>query len=126
LTHVLNPDSEAGDFSDDGLYLYCLTGLHATNRVITCSLIHNRNLVFGEGTRLAYCDVIDAAGDIGMVIIMMGGLFFVLSYRLALTDAPSMQHEGRARSGARCASTRLHLSSGVGSEVAWDRLLVGS
>jgi hypothetical protein len=81
------------------LHLYCLNGLHATNWVIACSLIHNRILACGEGTRIAYCDMISAAGDLGKTIITLGMLFFMLSCRLAPTDAPSVQHEGCASSG---------------------------
>jgi hypothetical protein len=94
--HVLEPDPEASDCPDSGLYLYCLIGLHATNRVIACSLICNRNLAYGEGIRLDYCDVIPTAGELGMAIIILGRLYFILSCRLAPTDATSVQHGRRA------------------------------
>jgi hypothetical protein len=69
LMHVLEPDLEAGDCPGNGLYYYCLIGVHTTNRVIACSLIYNRNLACGVGTSLDYCDVISVAGELGMVII---------------------------------------------------------
>jgi hypothetical protein len=69
LMHVLEPDLEADDCPGNGLYCYCLIGVHATNRVIACSLIYNRNLACGVGTSLDYCDVISVAGELGMVII---------------------------------------------------------
>jgi hypothetical protein len=75
-----------------GLLLYCLTGLHATNRIIACFLICNRNLAYDEVTRLDCCDVISVTSELGMVIITLGGLYFVLSYRVAPTDVASMQH----------------------------------
>jgi hypothetical protein len=75
-----------------GLLLYCLTRLHATNRIIACSLICNRNLAYGEVTRLECCDVISIAGELGMVIITLDGLYFMLSYQVAPTDVASVQH----------------------------------
>jgi hypothetical protein len=70
----------------------CLTELHATIRVIACSLICNRNLACDEGTRLDCCDVISVVGELGMDIIMLGKIYSVLSYRLAPTDVTPVQH----------------------------------
>jgi hypothetical protein len=93
---VLHPDPEVGDCLGNGLYLYYWTGLHATNRVIACSLIYNRNLACGERTRLDGYDVIFAAGELSMAIIMLDRLYFMLSYWLALTDVAPVQHGRRA------------------------------
>jgi hypothetical protein len=79
LLRVLELDLEAGDCPGNGLHLYCLTGLHTTNRVIACSLICNRKLACGKSARLDYCDVISAAGELGMTIITLGRLYFILS-----------------------------------------------
>jgi hypothetical protein len=57
LKHILELDPEAGSCPGNGIHLYCLTRVHATNRVIACSLIYNRNLAYGEGTRLECCDM---------------------------------------------------------------------
>jgi hypothetical protein len=92
LMHILEPDLEAGDCPGNGLHLYCLTGLHAIDRVIACSPICNRNLACSEGRRLDCCNVISAAGKLGVTIIMLGRLYFVLSCRLTPTDATSVQH----------------------------------
>jgi hypothetical protein len=88
----LNPDPEAGQCPGNRLHLYCLTGVHATNRVIACSFICNRNLDYDEGTRLDCCNEISVAGELGMVIIILGGFYFVLSCRLTPTDVASVQH----------------------------------
>jgi hypothetical protein len=48
LMHILEPDLEAESSPTDGLHLYSLTGLHAINRVITCSVTCNRNLAYGK------------------------------------------------------------------------------
>jgi hypothetical protein len=74
----LHPDLEVGDCLGNGLYLYYWTGLHTTNRVITCSLICYRNLAYGEGIRLNCYDVISAAGELGMTIITLGRLLSML------------------------------------------------
>jgi hypothetical protein len=62
-----------------------LTGLHAIDWAIVCSLIYNRNLACGEGTRLDCCDMI--------TIITLARLYFVLSCRLTPTDAVSIVYE---------------------------------
>jgi hypothetical protein len=54
---ILEPDPKAGGCPGNGLLSYCLTGEHATNRVIAYSLIYNENLVCSEGTRLDCYDV---------------------------------------------------------------------
>jgi hypothetical protein len=73
----------AGSSPSNGSYLYGSTGLHAINQVIACSLIYNRNLASGEGTRLDCCDVITTTGDYGLDIITLGRLLLcvVLSAR---------------------------------------------
>jgi hypothetical protein len=83
LMHVLKLDLKAGSSPGNGLHLYSLTGLHAINRVITCSRICNRNLPCGEGKRSDSCDVIATTGDYDMTIITMGILLLhvVLSVR---------------------------------------------
>jgi hypothetical protein len=78
LMCVLEPDPEASDCPGGGLHWYYLTGLHATNRVITCSLICYRNLAYDEGIRLNCYDVISAAGELGMTIITLGRLLSML------------------------------------------------
>jgi hypothetical protein len=123
LMHVLDSYLEAGDGSSNGLHLYWLTEQHAIFWVIAHSLIYNRNLACGEGTRLDYCNVISATGDFGMTIIMLGRLFFMLSYCLAPTYAPSAQHRRRLCSEAMGALARSQLSLGVGSEAIWAWLL---
>jgi hypothetical protein len=45
LMHVIEPDPEVGDCSGNRLHLYCLTGMHATNHVIVCSLICKTRLL---------------------------------------------------------------------------------
>jgi hypothetical protein len=84
--HVLDPYLDAGGYPGDGLHRAGLTGRHATDWVIKCSIICNRNLVCGEGTRLNCCDVITTTGDYDMAIITLDRLYFVLSYRLTPTD----------------------------------------
>jgi hypothetical protein len=64
-------------------------------------------------TRLYYCDVNSATGELGMTIIMLGGLYFLLSCRLASNDAAFVQHERHAGNGATNALTESHPSSGV-------------
>jgi hypothetical protein len=86
LMRVIEPDPEVGDCPGNGIYLYCLTGVHVTNRIIPCSFIHNKNLACNEGTRLDYSDVISATGEPGMAIITLSRLYFVLSCRLSPTD----------------------------------------
>jgi hypothetical protein len=49
----------------------------------------------------------------------------VLSYRLTLTNTPSMQHERRVGSGATCTLIGSYLSSGVGSKAILAKLLLG-
>jgi hypothetical protein len=69
LMHVLDPDLEATGSSDNGMHLYCLTGVHITIRIIACSLICNRDLACGKDTWLDYCDVVSAARELDMAII---------------------------------------------------------
>jgi hypothetical protein len=76
---VLEPDPKAGDCLGNELLLYCMTRVHATNQVIVCSLIYNKNLVCGEGVRLDCCDVISATSEPGMAIITLDRLCVVLS-----------------------------------------------
>jgi hypothetical protein len=101
-----------------------LIKLHTIGRVIACSFICNRDLACGRGTRLDCCDVNVTPGDYGIAIVTLGRLYFVLSYRLAPPDALSVLYERRTGSGATGVMTESHLSSGVGSEVLWARLLV--
>jgi hypothetical protein len=58
LMHVLDQDPKVGDCPGNGLHMYCLTRMHATNRVIVSSVIYNMDLVCGEGTRLDCYDMI--------------------------------------------------------------------
>jgi hypothetical protein len=125
LMRILEQDPEVGDCPSNGLHLYCLTGLHATNRVIACSLICNRNLACGKGIRLDCCDVISVAGELGMVIITLDRLFSMLSCRLAPTDVALVQYGRHAGSGTIGALARSRPSSGMGSKATWVRLLVG-
>jgi hypothetical protein len=122
---ALDPDLEVVDCSSNGLYMYNFNGQHTINRVISCSLICSNNLASSEGTRLDYCDMISSAGDFGMTIIMLDSLFFMLSCQLTPTNVPSLHHGRCVSSGATYALVRPYLSSGVGSKVAWARLLVG-
>jgi hypothetical protein len=69
--HVLESDPELGGCPGNGLHLFCFTGMHTTNQVIACSLICNRNLAYGEGTRLDYYDVISTADEFGMAIMTL-------------------------------------------------------
>jgi hypothetical protein len=80
----------------NGLHLYCLTRQHTIIQVIACSLICNKNLAYNEGTRLDCYDVTSATSEFGMIIIMLGRLYFVLPCRLTPTDATPMQHGRRA------------------------------
>jgi hypothetical protein len=89
LMHVLKLGPKAGGYPGNGMHLYGLTGLHTTNHVIACSLIYNRNLVYDEGTRPDYCDMISAASDLGR-------LYFMSSCRLAPTDATPVLHGSNA------------------------------
>jgi hypothetical protein len=125
LMCALDPDLEVVDCSSNGLYMYNFNGQHTINRVISCSLICSNNLASNEGTRLDYCDMISSAGDFGMTIIMLDSLFFMLSCQLTPTNVPSLHHGRCVSSGATYALVRPYLSSGVGSKVAWARLLVG-
>jgi hypothetical protein len=95
LPHILKPDPEVGGCPGNGLPLYCLFEVHATNRVIVGPLICNRNLACGEGTGLDYCNVIFVAGELGMDIIMLGRIYFMLSCWLAPTNVTPMQHKRR-------------------------------
>jgi hypothetical protein len=70
-----------------------LTRLHAINQIIACSLLCNNNLACDEDKRLDYCDVIAITCDYDMIIITLGRFYFVLSCRLAPTDALSMPYE---------------------------------
>jgi hypothetical protein len=78
LMHILDPDPEPGGSLGNGLHLYYLTGVHAANRVIMCSLICNRDVVCGEDTRLDCCDMISTTSEIGIAIIMLGKLYFMV------------------------------------------------
>jgi hypothetical protein len=53
-------------------------------------LICNRHLSCSEGIRLDYCNMIATTGAYDMAIITLGRLYFVLSYRLAPTEALSV------------------------------------
>jgi hypothetical protein len=121
---VLKPDSETGDCPGNGLHRYCLTRVHITNRVIACSLICNRDVACVKGKRLDCCDVSSAAGELGMVIIMMGRLYFVLSCRLDPTDVAPVQRRRRAAVRPH-AFYRVTPSSGIGTKAAWARLFSG-
>jgi hypothetical protein len=90
-----------------------------------CSLICNRNLACGEGATVDCCNVISVADEFGKTIITSSRLFFMLSCRLAPTNVAPVQHRRRTGNEATCALTRSHLSSRVGSEAGWARLLVG-
>jgi hypothetical protein len=121
---VLEPDPEVGNCPGGRLHWYCLNGLHATNRVIACSLICNKNVACDKGARLNYCDMIFVAGELGVAIITPGRLYFVLSCRLAPTDVTALKH-------GQCVVARPHgfdqvtPSVGVGLEVFWARLFSG-
>jgi hypothetical protein len=108
--HVLNQDLDTCDYPSNELLWFYLTGLQATNQVIACPLICNMNLACRESTRLDCCDVIFAAGELGMTIISLGRLYFVLSCQLAPTDVVSMQHGSRVGSGGTCDLTGSHPS----------------
>jgi hypothetical protein len=95
LMRALDHDPEASGCPSNWLHLYCLTRLHAANRVIAYSLICNQNLVCGEGTRLDCCNVISATGELGMTIITLGRLYFMLSCRFAPTDVVLVLHGRR-------------------------------
>jgi hypothetical protein len=96
LMHILESDPEVGGCPGNGLLLYCFTREHATNRVITSSLICNRSLGCGEGTRLDCCDMTSAIGELGETIITLGRFYFVLSCRLAPTKVMPVHHGRRA------------------------------
>jgi hypothetical protein len=51
-----------------------------------------------------------------MTIITLGSYHSMLSYRLAPTDGPFVQHRRHVGSGATCILIVPHLSSGVGLE----------
>jgi hypothetical protein len=85
-----DPNPKAGGCPGNGLHLYYLVGVHATNRVITCSLIYIKNIPCDECIRLDYYDVISTADELGMTIITLGRLYFLLSCWLTPTDATSM------------------------------------
>jgi hypothetical protein len=79
LMHVLKPNPEAGGCLGNVLHLYCLIGLHATTWVIVCSLICNWNLAYNEGSRIDCWDMIFAASEPSMtIIITLGRLYFML------------------------------------------------
>jgi hypothetical protein len=96
LMHVLKPNPEVDDCPGNGLHLYYLTGVRATNQVIAFHLIYNRSLACDEGTRLDHCDVISITSEPGMTIIMLGRLYFMLSYRVTPTIVTPVQHGRRA------------------------------
>jgi hypothetical protein len=79
--------------------LYYLIGVRATNQVIAFHLIYNRSLPCDEGTRLDRCDVISITSEPGMTIIMLGRLYFMLSYWVTPTVVATVQH-------GRCAAAR--------------------
>jgi hypothetical protein len=110
LMHVLDTDLEADYCLGNGLLLSGLTGFHAIDSTKVYFLICNRNLACDKGIRLDCCGVIVATGDFGMVVIMLGRLYFMLSCWLAPTDASYMQYGRRAGSGATCTFTGPHLS----------------
>jgi hypothetical protein len=76
--------------------LHGLTELHVINRVIACSLTYNRNLAFGEGTRLDYCVVTATTDNYVIVIITLGRLYFMLSCQLALMPCSCSTGDVRA------------------------------
>jgi hypothetical protein len=81
---VLEPDPEVDNCPGIRLHLYYLTGLHVTNQAIAYSLIcliYDRSLTCSDGAKLDCYDVISAAGEPGMAIVTLGGLYFVLSCR---------------------------------------------
>jgi hypothetical protein len=120
LMHVLEPDSEVGDCPSNVLHLYCLIEVHATNRVIACSLICNRNLACAEGTRLDCCDMTSAASEPGMAIITLDTLYIVFSCWLIPIDVTPMQHALRekhtaeTRSHSLCLALQSHLRHVLG------------
>jgi hypothetical protein len=124
LMRIPKPDPEAGNCPGDGMHWYCLIGVHATNRLILCSLICNRDLACGEGTRLDCCNVITAASELGMTIITLSKLYFVLFYRPTPTDITVVQHERHAAARPH-ALDQVTPSSGVGSKAIWSRLFSG-
>jgi hypothetical protein len=85
---ILDQDLEADACPGNGFHLYCLIKQHDINWVIAYSLICNRNLAYGKGTTLEYCDMISTASNFDMVIITLGRLFFMLSCRLTPINAP--------------------------------------
>jgi hypothetical protein len=96
LMHILESDPEVGGCPGNGLLLYCFTREHATNRVITSALICNKSQGCGEGTRLDYCDMTSAIGELGETIIMLGRFYSMLSCRLALSKVMPVHHGRRA------------------------------
>jgi hypothetical protein len=119
--HVLDPNLGIGDCLGNGLLLYCFVELHATNRVIACFLICNRNLACGEGTRLHCYDMISVTGEPGTTIITLGRLYFVLSCQLTTSNAAAVQH-GRHAAARPQALEWVTPASEVGSEAFWTRL----
>jgi hypothetical protein len=92
--------------------------MHATNRVIACSFIYNSYLACGEGRRLDYCDVISAAGEPGMAIIMLDRLYFMLSCRVTLIDVAPVQHGRRAAMRPQVIQPgHTYIRSGLGSHL---------
>jgi hypothetical protein len=117
LLCILNHDSEVGNCPGDGLHWYYLSTLHATNWEIAFSLIGNRNLACGGGTRLDYCDGVSTACELGIAIITLGRLYFMLSCWLAPIDVATVQH-------GRCATARTHaLDRATPSSTACDTAL---
>jgi hypothetical protein len=125
LMCILEPDPEASGYPGNKLHLYCLTGLHATNKVVVCSLICNRNLVCDEGTKLDCCDVNSAAGELDMTIITLGRLYFVLSCQLAPIESTPHVARETCIGEATCDLIGSHPSSGVSSKAIWVRLFSG-
>jgi hypothetical protein len=69
--------------------------------------------------------MIATTGDHDMTIITLDRLYFVFSYRVALTNAPPMQLRRRVCREAMDILDGSLLSRGVGSEVIWVIFLVG-
>jgi hypothetical protein len=91
-------------------------GVTVTNWIIVCSLISYRNLACSDVTRLDCCDMISATSELGMTIITLSMFYFMLSYRLAPTNATTVRH-GRHAALRPHVIARVTPSSGVGLEV---------
>jgi hypothetical protein len=110
----LDADLETGSCPGNGLHrVPDLTRLHAIDRVIAYFLIYNKNIACNGGTRLDCCDVNVTPSDYDIAIITLDRLCFVLSCRLAPSDALSLLCGRRAGSDATCVLTLPHLSSRV-------------